>query len=50
MVIQSSKNTYLKAAILFNDKMFNGESYFHCPKKITDILKIPIKYDKNTKE
>jgi hypothetical protein len=30
--------------------MFTGESYFHCPKKITDVLKIPIKYDKNTKE
>ncbi|KAL4450366.1 hypothetical protein ABPG74_009072 [Tetrahymena malaccensis] len=51
LVVQCTKGLYIKNAILFCDKLFDGrESFFYCPQKIKNTINIPLNVKKNVSE
>lgn len=50
LIVQTQQGVYLKCAILFNDKLFEQESYFYSPVKPSNSIQIPLKPQQNSTE
>eukprot|EP00825_Cyclidium_porcatum_P052533 TRINITY_DN9982_c0_g1_i4.p1 TRINITY_DN9982_c0_g1~~TRINITY_DN9982_c0_g1_i4.p1 ORF type:complete len:759 (+),score=141.49 TRINITY_DN9982_c0_g1_i4:123-2399(+) len=50
LTIQTEQSVYIKSAILFNEKLFDQESFFYCPQKSSNVMRIPLKVKANSGE